>query len=115
MLQAPYVDTIWSKTMVSLLSLLELPVSVDTEELDELYTFDLEEEGGYQNSFTKLTTANPVEEDPTKGLPPSRAYLAIKLSELPPDLREPLKNRMNQENMLQCVSNYFVEANLPMI
>ncbi|KAG1138620.1 hypothetical protein G6F37_010384 [Rhizopus arrhizus] len=115
MLQQPYIDSLWLNTLLALLKLIELPSPVDAEELDELYTFDLEE-GGYQTSFAKLTTANPVTEDPTVGLPPGPVYLAQQLAQLPQDRRDALKHLMGQsEEAMTFLPRYFEQAKIPLI
>lgn len=113
--QAPYVNQLWLNTLLALLKLLELPLSVDADEVDELYTFDLEE-GGYQTSFAKLATANPVPEDPTKDLPPSHIYLATQLASLPQAKRDLLKPLIGQsQEAMTYLPRYFEEAKVPFL
>jgi len=60
MLQAPYVNQLWGQSLLAVLALFELPVAVEADGLDELYTLDIEE-SGYQTQYAKQIMAMPAE------------------------------------------------------
>lgn len=112
MLQAPYVNDLWVQSLMSLLALLELPAAVESDGPDELYTLDIEE-GGYQTTFAKLATSNPVPEDPTAGLPASHIYLAQQIMSMPAEKRQIVKSLVSQSADANAIlPKYFQEANI---
>jgi exportin-2 (importin alpha re-exporter) len=112
MLQEPYVSALWSKALFSLLSLLELPATIEKEEPDELYTLDIED-GGYQTSFTKLASSTPLPEDPAAGLSTSDVYLAQQLVAMSPEKRNIAKSLLStSQEASQCLPKYFQQANI---
>ncbi|RCH88978.1 importin-alpha export receptor, partial [Rhizopus stolonifer] len=107
MLNEPYLSQLWSKSLLALLALLELPGSLETDGPDELYTLDIEE-GGYQTTFAKLATSNPVQEDPTAGLPSSQVYLAQQIMAMAPEKRQLIKPFITQlPEAVQFLPGYF--------
>ncbi|KAI7887653.1 Cse1-domain-containing protein [Mucor mucedo] len=112
MLVEPYVSQLWTKSLLSLLALLETPVAVESDGPDELYTFDLDAEG-YQTTFAKLATSNPVPQDPTAGLPACQIYLAQQIMTMPADKRAIVKNLLLQSpEATQYLPQYFQAANI---
>ncbi|KAG2207684.1 hypothetical protein INT47_011804 [Mucor saturninus] len=112
MLVEPYVSQLWTKSLLSLLALLETPVAVESDGPDELYTFDLDAEG-YQTTFAKLATSNPVPQDPTAGLPACQIYLAQQIMSMPADKRAIVKNLLLQSpEATQYLPQYFQAANI---
>lgn len=112
MLQAPYVSQLWGQALMALLALLELPVPVEADGPDELYTLDIEE-GGYQTSFAKLTTSNPIPEDPTTGLPVPPIFLAQQIINMPAEKRQVVKSLLSQSpEAQQFLPKYFQQANI---
>lgn len=112
MLVEPYVSQLWPKALMSLLALLELPVAVEADGPDELYTFDIDAEG-YQTTFAKLATSNPVPQDPTAGLPACQIYLAQQIMSMPADKRAIVKNLLLQSaEATQYLPHYFQAANI---
>lgn len=112
MLQEPYVSQLWSKALLSLLALLELPVAVEADGPDELYTFDIDVEG-YQTTFAKLATSNPVPQDPTAGLPACQIYLAQQIMSMPIEKRTIVKTLLSQSaEATQFLPQYFQSANI---
>lgn len=87
-LQEPYSSQVWPKTLTALFQQLELPPTTNEDVDDELYQFDLEDETGYQNTFSKLNTTTAIRVDPTSGLPPPRIYLVQQLISLPAEKRQ---------------------------
>ncbi|KAK4517849.1 uncharacterized protein ATC70_001197 [Mucor velutinosus] len=112
MLQAPYVSQLWGQSLLAVLALFELPPAVEVEGLDELYTLDIEE-GGYQTTFAKLATSNPVPQDPTSGLPAPPVYLAQQIMAMPADKRQIVKSLVSQSaEASQYLPKYFQQANI---
>jgi exportin-2 (importin alpha re-exporter) len=90
MLQEPYASQLWPKVFNSLLALLELPPTTSDaadDTIDDLYQVDVDEDVGYQNTFSKLKTATPLHDDPVAVYPPCRNYLVTQLVSLPADKR----------------------------
>lgn len=112
MLQVPYVSELWSRSLMSLLALLELPAAVEADGPDELYTLDIEE-GGYQTTFAKLATSSPVLEDPTAGLPAGHIYLAQQIMSMPTEKRQIVKGLISQSADAHAIlPKYFQQANI---
>lgn len=112
MLQEPYVSQLWPKALFALLSLLELPTAVEADGPDELYTFDIDAEG-YQTTFAKLATTNPVPQDPTAALPPCQIYLAQQIMAMPVEKRAIVKALVSQSpEATQFLPHYFSSANI---
>ncbi|KAI7905006.1 Cse1-domain-containing protein [Cokeromyces recurvatus] len=112
MLQSPYVNQLWSESLMALLALLELPASVDTEGPDEFYTLDIEE-GGYQTAFAKLATSSPIVDDPTTHLPPCPVFLVQQIMAMPTEKRHIIKTLVTQSpEASQCLPKYFQSANI---
>ncbi|KAI9480791.1 MAG: Cse1-domain-containing protein, partial [Benjaminiella poitrasii] len=112
LLQPPYVNQLWSETLMALLALLELPASVDSEGPDELYTLDIEE-GGYQTTFAKLATSSPIPDDPTANLPPCPIFLAQQIMAMSAEKRQIVKSLVSQSSdATQCLTKYFQSANI---
>jgi exportin-2 (importin alpha re-exporter) len=112
MLQEPYVSQLWTKSLTSLLQLLEAPTLVEQEGPDELYTLDIEE-GGYQTQFAKLTTSNPLPEDPTAGLPDCPIFLAQQIMAMPVEKRQIVKTLLSHSpEATQYLPKYFASANI---
>lgn len=113
MLQEPYVSQLWTKCLLSLLRLLEIPVLVEQEGPDELYTLDIEEGAQYQTQFAKLVTSNPVPEDPTRGLPDCPIFLAQQTMAMPAEKRHIVKTLLGQiPEATQFLPKYFAAANI---
>jgi exportin-2 (importin alpha re-exporter) len=112
MIQEPYVSQLWSKGLLSLLSLLELPALPESDGPDELYTLDIEE-AGYQTTFAKLATSNPVPEDPTAGLPENSIFFAQHIMAMPTEKRSIVKSLLTQSpEANQFLPKYFENANI---
>lgn len=112
MLQQPYVSQLWGQCLLALLKLLEIPVIAETDGPDELYTFDIDAEG-YQNTFAKLATSNPVPQDPTAGLPPCQIYLAQQIMAMPAEKRAVVKSLVLQSpEATQFLPQYFASAGI---
>ncbi|GAA5802690.1 Cse1-domain-containing protein [Helicostylum pulchrum] len=112
MLQQPYVSQLWGQCLLALLKLLEIPVVAETDGPDELYTFDIDAEG-YQNTFAKLATSNPVPQDPTAGLPPCQIYLAQQIMAMPAEKRAVVKSLVLQSpEATQFLPLYFGSAGI---
>ncbi|GAA5808330.1 hypothetical protein MFLAVUS_001720 [Mucor flavus] len=112
MLQQPYVSQLWGQCLLALLKLLEIPVVAETDGPDELYTFDIDAEG-YQNTFAKLATSNPVPQDPTAGLPPCQIYLAQQIMAMPAEKRAVVKSLVLQSpEATQFLPQYFASAGI---
>ncbi|KAI9320966.1 armadillo-type protein [Dichotomocladium elegans] len=112
-LQEPYSSQLYSSTFTALLGMLELPPAVSEDGPDELYTFDIQEEGGYQTVFAKLATASPSRDDPTASLPPSNIYLVQQLVSMPAERRARVKALLPEE-AAQFLPKYFEKAGVPM-
>ncbi|KAI8980903.1 Cse1-domain-containing protein [Pilobolus umbonatus] len=113
-IQTSYDVGLWSKYIYTLLALLELPATVEDEDIDELYTLDIDE-GGYQTTFAKLTTANPTIEHPTTSLPPCPIYLVQQLMSMPNDKRRVIMDLLKQSKEAQeFLPKYFLSANVPL-
>ncbi|OAD80776.1 hypothetical protein PHYBLDRAFT_138326 [Phycomyces blakesleeanus NRRL 1555(-)] len=115
MLQEPYVSGLWTNVFLNLVDQLELAPEIAEDGPDELYTLDLEEEGGYQTSFTKLATSNPVRDDPVAGFPACPIFLAQKLVAMTPERREIVKQLMAKtEEANKYLPKYFESAGISM-
>ncbi|KAF7731911.1 importin-alpha export receptor [Apophysomyces ossiformis] len=114
MLQEPYASQVWPKIFTALLAQLELPPAATDDGPDELYTFDVEE-GGYQTTFSKLTTSTPAREDPTASLPPCHIYLAQQLTSMSPEKRAIAKSLLVQvAGANEFLPKYFASAGIPL-
>lgn len=112
MIQEPYVSQLWNKALLSLLSLLELPVAVEDDGPDELYTLDIED-AGYQTTFAKLATSAPAPLNPTAGLPESSVYFAQQIMSMPTEKRSIVKSLLSQSpEASQFLPKYFQNANI---
>ncbi|CAO3610336.1 unnamed protein product [Cunninghamella blakesleeana] len=112
-LQEPYSSQLWPKTLTSLFQQLELPPTADNDVDDELYQFDLEDESGYQNTFSKLKTTSAIRIDPTSGLPPPRIYLVQQLVSLPTEKRQFIKTLLPMSEKADVfLPKYFETANV---
>jgi exportin-2 (importin alpha re-exporter) len=90
MLQDPYANQLWPKVFNSLLALLELPpttADAADDTIDDLYQVEVDDDVGYQNTFSKLKTATPLHDDPVAAYPPCRNYLVTQLVSLPAEKR----------------------------
>ncbi|KAI9030863.1 Cse1-domain-containing protein [Phycomyces nitens] len=115
MLQEPYVSSLWTDVFLNLVDQLELAPVIAEDGPDELYTLDLEEEGGYQTSFAKLTTSNPVNEDPVARFPACPIFLAQKLVSMTPERREIVKQLLTKtEEANKYLPKYFESAGISM-
>ncbi|KAH8547636.1 putative importin-alpha export receptor [Umbelopsis sp. PMI_123] len=113
MLAEPYVG-LWPTIFTALLKLLELPQDLAGDDLDELYTLDLEE-SGYQATFAKLATAAPVKEDLFASIPDATVFLAqgiLALSQRHPGKVGALAQQSEGAN--EFLPKYFQRANLSM-
>jgi exportin-2 (importin alpha re-exporter) len=113
MLTEPYL-TLWPSLLTALLKLLELPQDLAGNDLDELYTLDLEE-SGYQATFAKLATATPVKEDLFPSITDPAVFLAqsiLALSQRQPGKVGALAQQSEGAN--EFLPKYFQRANLNM-
>lgn len=113
MLADPYVS-MWPTVLTALFKLLELPQDLAGDNLDDLYTLDLEE-SGYQASFAKLATAAPVKEDLFPSITDSTVFLAqgiMALSQRHPGKVGALAQQSEGAN--EFLPKYFQRANLSM-
>ncbi|KAI8097100.1 Cse1-domain-containing protein [Halteromyces radiatus] len=113
MLQEPYATQLWPKVFTTLLRQLELPPAAADDTIDDLYQVDLDDETGYQNTFSKLNTAAPIRIDPTATLPPCRIYLVQQLVSLPAEKRQYVKQLLAvTEDVNQYLPKYFMDAGI---
>ncbi|GAB5586714.1 importin-alpha export receptor [Umbelopsis nana] len=113
MLADPYVS-MWPTVLTALFKLLELPQDLAGDNLDDLYTLDLEE-SGYQASFAKLATAAPVKEDLFPSITDLTVFLAqgiMALSQRHPGKVGALAQQSEGAN--EFLPKYFQRANLSM-
>ena len=113
MMIEPYIG-LWPTIFTALLKLLELPQDLAGDDLDELYTLDLEE-SGYQATFAKLATAAPVKEDAFASIPEPTVFLAqgiVALSQRHPGKVGALAQQSEGAN--EFLPKYFERANLSM-
>ncbi|KAI8645460.1 Cse1-domain-containing protein [Parasitella parasitica] len=112
MLQAPYVDQFWRQSLLAVLALFELPVAIEADGPDELYTLDIED-GGYQTAYAKLATSSPVPHNPTSGLPTPPVYFVQQIMAMPADKRGIVKSLTSQSpEATECLAKYFQQANI---
>ncbi|CAM0141374.1 importin-alpha export receptor [Umbelopsis sp. WA50703] len=113
MLTDPYIG-VWSTVLTALLKLLELPQDLAGDDLDELYTLDLEDTG-YGATFAKLATAAPVKEDYVPSITDPSVFLAqsiLALSQRHPGKIAALAQQ--SEGASEFLPKYFRNANLDM-
>ncbi|ORZ08645.1 Cse1-domain-containing protein [Absidia repens] len=115
MLQEPYATHLWPKAFTALLRQMELPPAATDDTIDDLYQVDLDDETGYQNTFSKLKIATPVHEDPTANMPPCRTYLVQQLVSMPVEKRQYVKQLLAvTEDVNQYLPKYFLDAGVPL-
>ncbi|KAI8332444.1 Cse1-domain-containing protein [Chlamydoabsidia padenii] len=114
-LQDPYASQLWPKLFDALLAQLELPPNAVDDTIDDLYQVDLEDDTGYQNTFSKLKTATPIHDDPVAAFPPCRTYLVQQLISLPVEKRGLLKNLLGlTSSATTYLPKYFADAGVPL-
>ncbi|KAI7862255.1 Cse1-domain-containing protein [Spinellus fusiger] len=114
-LQEPYLGQLWPKVLVGLLSQLELAPVISEEGPDALYTYDIEEEGGYQTTFSKLATSVSTREDPMAVYPACQVYLVQQLVGMSPEKRSLAKSQLTATQGVDTfLPKYFEAAGISM-
>lgn len=104
----------WPKLLEILIAVFELPVQ--DEEIQEEFTFDVDENLGYQAAYSKLVFAPQPQFDLFNGeIQDARIYLASNLHRLSTTKPGVLSNIINQNvdpQAVQHLNRYFAAANL---